>query len=139
MRVFGIIAAVALGALLLLGCVSCAKNEPETPDVTAQTDGDALCTLSFHSFDGGGPSYDVSIGDESVVSCTSERQYNDPDHDQIDGAAYNVILSFKGLKTGSTTVTVVSNSPIMESETWVYTAVVDETLRVTLTEQDNPA
>ena len=134
---FRVLAIVLLGGVLLLGAAGCAYTKKGNADATETTGGGKTCTLTFDSFDGGGPSYSVSIGDESVVSCTSERRYANPKHDEMDGSPYDVIFTFKGLKPGSTTVTIVGESPIMDTETWVYTASVDEALRVTLTQQED--
>ena len=111
------------------GFVGCTHGKkPKTDDKSS--------TLSFHSFDGGGPSYHVEIQDPSVLSYTSERKYGKENHEELDGAGYDVIFTFRGLKSGSTTVTVTGKSPIMPTETSVFTAVVDETLKVTLTQQE---
>ncbi|MBQ7547302.1 MAG: protease inhibitor I42 family protein [Clostridia bacterium] len=134
MNAFKTIVLVVLGCVLLFGAAACAYTKKGNTDATETTGGGKTCTLTFDSFDGGGPSYSVSIGDESVVSCTSERRYANPKHDEMDGSPYDVIFTFKGLKPGSTSVTVVGTSPIMDTETSVYTAVVDEKLRVTMTQ-----
>ncbi|MBQ9552470.1 MAG: hypothetical protein IJU96_06860 [Clostridia bacterium] len=131
---FDTILRTVLLVLLLCGVAAfgffgCARGKGNKPD-------EESFTLSFHSFDGGGPSYTVKIGDTSLLSCASERRYNKKNHEEIDGAAFDVIFTFKGLKSGSTTVTVTGESPIMETEITVYTAVVDEALNVTLTQQD---
>ena len=55
---------------LLLG--GCAKKPPS-----------GAATLEFHSFDGGGPSYSVTIEDESVISCTSEHRYAKKNHKKL--------------------------------------------------------
>ncbi len=97
----------------------------------------AETVLRFSSFDGGGPEYDAEIGDAAILSVLQRREYNDPDHDQLDGAPYNVLFSFFGLRPGVTAVTISSYSPIDgESETLVYTAEVDDALNVTLTQRD---
>ena len=84
-------------------------------------------TLSFHSFDGGGPEYSVEIADPTVVSCTQERVYPDPDHEELDGAPYDVVFTFTGLKQGSTAVTVRQSGPDGEEET-EYLVTVNEAL-----------
>lgn len=89
--------------------------------------------LSFDSFDGGGPEYTVTVGDPDVVSCSCEHKYAKADHEELDGAGYDVIYTFTGLKAGSTDITVFMSSPIMGSGTSRYRADVDEGLNVTLT------
>ena len=49
--------------------------------------------LSFHSFDGGGSGYDVVI-DSDIVSWNSAREYFDANHEELDGAAYQVVFTF---------------------------------------------
>ena len=90
-------------------------------------------TLSFSSFDGGGPEYSVSIGDETILSYTSDVQYVDGNHEELDGAAFTVVFSFFGLRPGSTAVTVMGCSPIGGNECYTYSAAVDESLNVALT------
>ena len=89
-------------------------------------------TLTYSSFDGGGPEYEVAIEDPSVVACTSSRKYDKPDHDEMTGASYNVIFSFPGLKEGTTALTVSARSPIAENFDETYTVSVDHELKVTL-------
>ena len=48
-------------------------------------------TLTYSSFDGGGLEYGVVIADLSVVACTSSRQYDKSNHDEMTGASPNVI------------------------------------------------
>ena len=90
--------------------------------------------LSFHSFDGGGPEYSVKIDDPSIVSCTSRRDYGKKNHEVIDGAAYNVIFTLKGLKAGTTEMTVFAHSPIMEDEEYKYRIEVNDELMVSVQE-----
>ena len=126
---FLIPAAVAAGLAvviaLLTGCGG--SDKPQG------TDAPRTAVLSFDSFDGGGPEYSATVGDPSVVSCTSERKYAKADHEQLDGAGYDMIFTFTGLKEGTSDVTVRMSSPIMGSETYRYRADVDEGLNVALT------
>ena len=131
---FDTVLRTVLIALLLCGVAAfgfggCAHGKKDKPDGKS-------CTLSFHSFDGGGPSYRVAVGDGSVLSYTSEKRYNQKNHEELDGAGYDMIFTFRGLKSGSTTVTVTGESPIMGTEITVYAAAVDENLTVTLTKQE---
>ena len=91
--------------------------------------------LSFHSFDGGGPEFRIVLEDPSLVSVDSEHRYNKPDHALLDGAAYDVIYTFTGLKPGETSMTILVRSPIGDNYDLEYTVSVDEALDVTLTEK----
>ena len=116
-----IIILITVGILTLSGC-------------TFKSD-DKVAVLSFHSFDGGGPEYSVSIGNPELLSYQSKTEYLDKDHDQMTGAGYDEIFAFTGLKPGNTIVTITSSSPIVESETITYDAVIDDQLKVTLTKR----
>ena len=91
-------------------------------------------TLTFHSFDGGGPEYSTLIEDTTVVSCSSERKYNKSNHEELDGAGYNAVFTFTGLKPGETKVTVQERSPIGDNRDIVYNVKVADDLSVTITE-----
>lgn len=93
-------------------------------------------TLSFHSFDGGGPEYSVEIADTSVLSCQSERRYAKANHEELNGAGYDVVFSFDGQKEGKTTVTVTCNMRGKEEDKTVYDATVDGNLKVTLEQRE---
>ena len=90
-------------------------------------------TLSFHSFDGGGPQYSVVL-DSDIVSYKSERKYNKPDHKRLKGAGSDVIFTFTGLKAGETVLTVQKRSPIRETDRQdrQYRVKVDKDLNVTI-------
>lgn len=88
--------------------------------------------LRFSSFSDGGYVYSVEVDDPSIVRV--EARYEFEAHaEEIDGASYDYIVSFTGLKMGVTTTTVYGRSPIMDNENSVYTITVDEELHVTLT------
>ena len=125
-RAFWLLSAALLA---LTGCAGSSQGQ-----VTDVDPPEGAAVLSFHSFDGGGPEYGAVIEDPSVVSCSIAHEYSDPDHEMLDGAAFTVLLTFTGLKPGETTVTVSARSPIADNFDSVYSAVVDEDLRVTLTE-----
>ena len=88
--------------------------------------------LHFSSFSGGGYDYSVEVDDPSIVRC--EARYEFEAHaEEIDGASYDYIVTFTGLKPGATTAIVYGRSPIMDNENSIYTVSVDEVLRITLT------
>lgn len=91
-------------------------------------------TLALSSFDGGGPEYTVLIDDPSIVYFETERVYSDPDHEELDGAGYELVCTFTGLQPGTTYVTVKTSSPYDEPDAH-YTVTVDGDLYVTVTEQ----
>ena len=61
------------------------------------------------------------------------RDYGSQNHAEIDGAAYDWVITFTGLAPGETKVTVSARSPIADNFDSYYTASVDEELNVTLT------
>ena len=95
--------------------------------------GKKAATLSFHSFDGGGPRYSVVL-DSDIVTYKSERKYDKPDHKRLKGAGYYVIFTFTGLKPGETVLTVQKRSPIRETDRQdrQYKVTVDKDLNVTI-------
>ena len=115
-------AIAGLFAAVLYGCTEAPKEKT---------------TLSFHSFDGGGSEYSVEIGDTSVLCCQSERHYAKADHEKLDGAGYDVVFAFDGLKEGKTTVTVTCTLRGTEEDKTVYDATVDGGLKVTLEQRED--
>ena len=93
-------------------------------------------TLSFHSFDGGGPEYNVEIEDKDILACSSERRYAKADHEELEGAGFDIIFTFTGLKPGETVVTVSGGSAIVPDEEYIYNVIVDDALNVALTERE---
>lgn len=92
--------------------------------------------LTFNSFDGGGPSYDVKIEDESIVEYNQEHYYFNPNHDMMCGSGYEVNISFNGLKSGKTTAYIECRSSIADNYDAIYDITVDGDLKVTITERE---
>ena len=106
-----------LGGLML---VFSAGNQPRTAEAR------------YHSFDGGGMEYSLSVEPEGIVTWSSERDYSDPDHEELDGAGYDVVFRFAGVAQGSAHASVAGFSPIadeMEDDFWLT---VDRDLNVSL-------
>lgn len=95
----------------------------------AATAGQAV--LSFQSFDGGGPEYHIVL-DSEIVSWTREKQYSDPDHEEMNGAGFTVTFVFTGVKPGEAVMRVEERSPIGMNQDMVYSVKVDEKLNVSL-------
>ena len=91
--------------------------------------------LVFESFDGGGPQYEVSGFDESIVSLGVARKYSNEDHDMMAGSGYNVIMTFTGQKPGNTTAHISCFSPIADNWERDYDITVDRNLNVTVKER----
>ena len=87
--------------------------------------------LTFTSFAGGGPEYDVVIEVPEIVEVKKEYKYNLRKED-VDGAGYKIIFSFIGLKEGSTRIVVHGGSPIADFPDTVYNAKVDSSLHLEL-------
>ncbi len=111
------------------------RVESRSSMVYIPADDENAATLTFDSFDGGGPVYSVKIEDPSIVTSDKTKQYDKPYHDAVDGAAYRVTFTFFALKPGKTTVTISSRSPICEAEDREYTVFVDSELTVRLEEK----
>ncbi|MCR5107362.1 MAG: hypothetical protein K6B28_04290 [Lachnospiraceae bacterium] len=92
--------------------------------------GGKTASLSFESFDGGGPEFNVVIADESVVSFDSKAKYRDPDHEEMRGSGYDEIITFTGIKPGETTVIIEERSPIADNLDREYRVRVDDELNV---------
>ena len=89
-------------------------------------------TLTFDSFDGGGPEYSVEIEDENILDCYSVKDYGSESGEVIDGASCRVIITFEGKEPGETDLTVSARSPIADNFDSKYHAVVDSELNVSL-------
>ena len=93
--------------------------------------------LSFHSFDGGGPKYALKTEDGELFSYTSERNYGKKNHAELDGASYEVVYTFKGLKAGSGSFTITEYSPIDGSEyDYIYDFTVNDALAINVEARD---
>ncbi len=132
--VVGLAAAAVIALCLLAGCGKKAADNPA--GTTGRTEKTA--SLSFSSFDGGGHEYTARLDDPSVAEVSSARDYGKQNHEEIDGAGYNMVFTFQGKKPGTTALTIVGTSPIMDREEYHYTLTVDDALRVTVTEQESP-
>ncbi len=86
--------------------------------------------LSFESFDGGGPDFNVLIADEGIVSYETEVKYHSSDHGEMDGSGFDKIITFTGIKPGETTVVVEERSPIADNLDHKYRVTVDDELNV---------
>ena len=117
----------ALVLLTLVFTVFAGGAESAEP---AEAEGAAV--IRFSSFSGGGYEYTAEAEDPSVIQCEIRYEY-EPNAEELDGASYDCLVILKGMKAGSTGITVRGRSPILENEDYIYTAEVDEDLKVTLT------
>lgn len=90
-------------------------------------------SLSFSSFDGGGPEFTCTLEDPSLVSVSSSREYAKANHEELTGAGYTVTFVFTGKQPGQTTLRVTADSPIAPEPATYYLVTVGEDLTVTLT------
>ena len=107
--------------------------EDWTGDIVTDDNDDALektASLSFESFDGGGPEFNVVIADESIVSYVSRSKYRDPDHEEMHGSGYDEIITFTGIKPGETTMIIEERSPIADNLDHKYRVTVNDELNV---------
>ncbi len=107
--------------------------EDWTGDIVTDDNEDSeekTASLSFESFDGGGPEFNVVIADESIVSYVSKLKYRDPDHEKMHGSGYEEIITFTGMKPGGTTMIIEERSPIADNLDHKYRVTVDDELNV---------
>ena len=86
--------------------------------------------LSFESFAGGGPDFNVSVANEGIVSYETEVKYHSSDHEEMDGSGFDKIITFTGINPGETTVVVEERSPIADNLDHKYRVTVDDKLNV---------
>ncbi len=92
----------------------------------------APAILTFESFDGGGPEYKIEV-DPAIVSHSCQKRYAKANHADLEGAGYDIICTFRGLRPGQTDMTVRQRSPIAGNADMMYAVKVDEKLNVTIT------
>ena len=118
---------IPVAVMMVFSLFGCGKTEQKQ---TGSNQGGKTASLSFESFDGGGPEFNVVIADESVVSYSSEAKYNKADHGEMNGAGYDEVITFTGIKPGETTVLIEERSPIADNLDYKYRITVDDTLNV---------
>lgn len=124
-------------ALAFIGCggKSSEGDVKSTESDVKSTESDRKgATLSFSSFDGGGPQFSIEIDDPDVLAATQTRVYGNPRHAEMDGSPFDVVFRFTGLKPGETTLTISARSPIADNFDARYRAKVDAELNVSLEE-----
>ena len=99
-------------------------------DDAGYNSGDKTASISFDSFDGGGPEFNVVVADETIVSYGTKVKYSDPDHEKMHGAGYDEIITFTGVNPGETTVIIEERSPIADNLDHKYRITVDDDLNV---------
>ncbi|MEE3422042.1 MAG: hypothetical protein VZR11_04980 [Succinimonas sp.] len=91
--------------------------------------------LSFHSFDGGGPSYHAEFASDIAV-ITTDRRYKKKDHEKLRGAGYDKVFIIAGKKPGSAFLRIREEmphgNPRLRCQNHDYELAVSEDLRVTV-------
>lgn len=123
---------IALGlALVLAGMLGgCLGRPGET--LTTEVQDMKQATLSFYSFDGGGPSFNAILEDPSLAEIQKVRDYGDTDPELVDGATFNVVFTFTGLVPGQTGLRIEERSPIAGNYDHAYLLTVGEDLTVSI-------
>ncbi len=125
---------VLVGAVMAItGCVSQAKKMGGGTNDENDTKQDGT-QLVFSSFDGGGPAYNVVL-DSDIVSYECKSVYAKDEHETIEGASYDVVYTFKGLKAGESGMTIEERSPIAGNFDHIYKVKVDEGMNVSIEKQ----
>ncbi len=87
-------------------------------------------TLRLSSFDGGGPEYRAEMEPSGVVTWVWQKQYYDPDHDNLCGAGFDVIYSFRPLRPGKARAVITGRAFYGEEPPVVVDFTVDEALHL---------
>ena len=103
-------------------------SQDEAKLMASDNSGGEKAKLSFESFDGGGPDFNVLIADEGIVSYETEVKYHNSDHGEMNGSGFDKIITFTGIKPGETTVVVEERSPIADNLDHKYRVTVDDEL-----------
>jgi len=96
---------------------------------TGEEDGkkeEGTAELVFDSFDGGGPAFEVEVGDEGIVTHEMLVHYKSADHNQMAGAGKDVIIRFQAVNPGVTTALIKERSPIADNLDRKYRITVNE-------------
>ncbi len=117
---------ILLTLTLLLGLACCSKAENGADGMNTKK-----VFLSFSSFEGGGPEYDVVL-DTEIVTYKASREYNNANHKRLRGAGYKVIFTFTGVTPGETEMIIEERSPISDNRDRRYSVKVDNDLKVTI-------
>lgn len=81
------------------------------------------------SFDGGGPEYDITFEDDTIATYSVEKKYRDPDHDKMTGSPFTYTYIFKGVKPGTTKMTVeetLQGGSLLEDRKYYIVTVCDD-------------
>ncbi len=91
--------------------------------------------LTFHSFDGGGPSYHAEFASDIAV-ITTDRRYKKKDHERLRGAGYDKVFIIAGKKPGTAFLRIREEmphgNPRLRCQNHDYELAVSEDLRVTV-------
>ena len=60
------------------------------------------------------------------------KEYGKKNHKELSGAGYDVYFTFRGLKPGTTTVTIQERSPIADNLDNIYDVTVNDDLEISL-------
>ena len=74
-------------------------------------------TLSFNSFEGGGPEYYFENEKTGIFTWYCEKRYYSDDHEELCGAGFDVIYNIYPLRAGEATALIKGESPICPRET----------------------
>ncbi len=125
-------ASYAEGQSFVEYCISLAEEKSAVDDIDSGQNDET--TLTFESFDGGGPEFNVLIDDENIVSFRQYVRYKSPNHNEMAGSGKNVEIVFTGLNPGETNMLIEERSPIADNLDRRYKIVVDDELNVSIKE-----
>ncbi len=87
--------------------------------------------LTYPSFDGGGPSYTMTIHQPGIFTWFCRKVYHSPDHDQVCGAGFDYVYKLYPVRCGTASAVIRGASPICPEEKVSLKVCVDENLTLT--------
>ena len=90
-----------------------------------------LYVLRLESFDGGGPAYEAEMQPSGIVTWTRQKIYRDPNHEELCGAGFEVVYTFRPLRPGQAKALVTGRAFYGEEPPRIIDFTVDEELHLT--------
>ncbi len=95
-------------------------------------------SLSYHSFDGGGPQYSIETHMKGIFTWYYNNIYQDSNHENLCGAGYDWVCDFYPLRPGEDEAVITGDSPICPTPKQIVHIKVDDNLNISYTIEEHP-